>query len=268
MTSDSLDLAAYLDRVGLPAAPAADAAGLATLHEAHLRTIPFENIDVLLDRPPLLTPAALQDKLVTRRRGGYCFEQNGLFMLALAAAGFQPRPHLARVLFNRAVPGPRSHQFLTLSLGGRDWLADVGFGGPGLFSPLPLEAERVDVQNGVRFRLHLDSALGMILQRGRDDGWMDLYAFAEETCLPADIEMGNHFAATSAQSPFRRTLVCARTTASGRVTLNGARLAVFDGDGNDSRLLSDIDDLRSALAAQFGLVLEPVESIRLAPFLA
>ena len=268
MTPDSLDIDAYLDRIGLPAAPSADAAGLATLHEAHLRAIPFENIDVLLDRPPLLTPAALQDKLVTRRRGGYCFEQNGLFLLALVAAGFQPRPHLARVLFNRAAPGPRSHQFLTLSLGGRDWLADVGFGGPGLFSPLPLEAERVDAQNGVRFRLHFDPAIGMILQRGRDDGWMDLYAFADEACLPVDIEMGNHFTATSAQSPFRRTLICARTTASGRVTLNGARLAVFDGTGSDSRLLGDAHALREALAGQFGLTVEPDALARLTPFLA
>lgn len=268
MAPDSFDLDAYLGRIGLPAAPSADAAGLVRLHEAHLRAIPFENIDVLLDRPPLLASAALQHKLVTRRRGGYCFEQNGLFLLALAAAGFQPRPHLARVLFNRALPGPRSHQFLTLSLGGRDWLADVGFGGPGLFSPLPLEAGRVDMQNGVRFRLHPDPALGMILQRGRDDGWMDLYAFAEETCLPADIEMGNHFTATSAQSPFRRTLVCARTTISGRVTLNGARLAVFEDGGGDSRLLADAQELGEALASQFGLSLDPESLARLAPFLA
>jgi N-hydroxyarylamine O-acetyltransferase len=268
MTSHGFDIDTYLDRIGVADPPAADAAGLALLHEAHLRAIPFENIDVLLDRPPLLTPAALQDKLVARRRGGYCFEQNGLFHLALAASGFRLRPHLARVLFNRPLPGPRTHQFLTVSLDGRDWLADVGFGGPGLFSPLPLEPGRVDTQHGMRFRLHPDPELGMILQRGRDDGWVDLYAFADEACLPVDIEMGNHFTATSAQSPFRRTLVCARTTASGRVTLNGARLAIFDGAGNDSRLLSGADDLRSALAAQFSLILEPDEPARLAPFLA
>lgn len=269
MTSDPFDLAAYLARIGAAGPPRLDADGLARLHEAHACAIPFENVDVLLGPLPLLDPAALQDKMVGRRRGGYCYEQNGLFHLALGRLGFAARPRLARVLFNRPAPGPRSHQFLLVSVAGRDWLADVGFGGPGLVTAMPFEAGRVDAQHGARFRLIADPDRGMVLQRARDDGWMDLYCFDNEACLPVDIEMANYFTGSAPQSPFRRTLVCARPTRDGRATLNGARLALFrNGETGDSRLLGSAEELGTALAAHFDLVLPEDTLDRLMPLLS
>jgi N-hydroxyarylamine O-acetyltransferase len=266
--ADGLDLDAYLARLGEAGPPGPDADGLARLHAAHACAIPFENVDVLLGPLPALSPAALQDKMVTRRRGGYCYEQNGLLHLALAAAGFAVRARLARVLFNRPAPGPRSHQFLVVTIAGRDWLADVGFGGPGLFLPMPVETGRVDAQHGTRFRLQRHDEYGTVLQRARDDGWMDLYAFADEACLPVDIEMANYFTGTAPQSPFRRTLVCVRPTPDGRATLRGARLSLFHGGGTeDSRLLGSVDELGMALAAHFGLVLPRDTLDRLMPLL-
>lgn len=269
MTAHPFDLAAYLARIGLDRAPRADADGLARLHEAHACAIPFENVDVLLGPLPALDPVALQDKMVARRRGGYCYEQNGLFHLALAATGFAVRPRLARVLFNRPAPGPRSHQFLVASIAGRDWLADVGFGGPGLVTPMPLEAGRVDAQHGTRFRLLADPDVGTVLQRARDDGWTDLYGFADEACLAVDIEMANYFTGSAPQSPFRRTLVCARPTRDGRATLNGARLALFrNGETGDSRLIGSAGELGAALAAHFDLALPGDTLDRLMPLLS
>lgn len=265
MTGTVFDIDAYLGRVGLAAPPARNADGLVRLHRAHAFAIPFETVDVVLGRPPSLAPAALQDKMVARRRGGYCYEMNGLLALALAALGFAAVSRLARVLFNRPAPGPRSHQFLLVDLGGRRWLADVGFGGPGLVAPMPFEPGRIETQHGARFRLQPDPDLGLVLQRGRDDGWVGLYGFAEESCLPVDVDMANHFTATAAQSPFRRSLVCVRPTAEGRVTLRGSRLSLFAEEGNgESRPVGGAADLGAALAAHFDLVLPPADLERLA----
>ena len=94
--SNSLDLPAYLARIALPAPPAPDAEGLAAVQRAHRLVIPFENLDIPLGRGISLDPDAVFDKLVTRGRGGYCFEQNQLFLRALHAMGFTARPLLAR----------------------------------------------------------------------------------------------------------------------------------------------------------------------------
>src|SRR5262249_22835344 len=124
-----LDLAAYLERVGLPAAPSRTADGLAALHLAHATHIPFENLDVLLGRPVKLDGVSLQKKLVGDRRGGYCFEQNMLFSLVLERLGFKLARLAARVRYRANRLLPRTHMLLMVEADGARWLADVGFGG-------------------------------------------------------------------------------------------------------------------------------------------
>jgi N-hydroxyarylamine O-acetyltransferase len=128
--SDGFDLSAYLERITLKTAPTADIDGLAQIQRAHRLTIPFENLDVKLGRGISLDPVHVFDKLVTRRRGGYCFEQNSLFLRALHAIGFEARPLLARVwmMAPDGVP-PRTHTLNLVRIDGKDWIADAGFGG-------------------------------------------------------------------------------------------------------------------------------------------
>src|SRR3954471_22270117 len=135
-----MDLAAYFQRIGYRGSRKPDLALLSALTLAHSQSIPFENLDVLLGRPISLEPDALFQKLVLDRRGGYCFEQNGLFLEVLRELGFQVTPLSARVRLQRPrdFTPPRTHVFLRVELGGESWLTDVGVGALSLTSPLRL----------------------------------------------------------------------------------------------------------------------------------
>ncbi len=124
------DLDAYLARIDMPARPTPDAAGLDRLQHAHRLAIPFENLDVILGRGIAIDEASVFAKLVTARRGGYCFEQNRLFGDALTALGIEHRPLLARVWLGvtDTVP-PLTHTFSLVTVEEREWVADPGFGG-------------------------------------------------------------------------------------------------------------------------------------------
>src|SRR6185369_9612361 len=132
------DVDAYLARIGYSGPRVPTLPVLHALTAAHTQTIPFENLDVLLGRPIDLQPDAIFDKLVRRRRGGYCFEQNGLFLHALEALGFRVRPLSARVRLDRPrdYTPPRTHMFLRVEIAGESWLTDVGVGGLSLTSAL------------------------------------------------------------------------------------------------------------------------------------
>src|SRR5690606_32471949 len=106
-----------------------------------------------LGEPVLLGVDQLFSKLVYGRRGGYCFEQNGLFAWALQALHVQFQVLLARVQVQNPEPGPLTHQLAIASFGGREWLCDVGFGGPCIRYPMPFEAGRVEIQDSEAFRL-------------------------------------------------------------------------------------------------------------------
>ena len=143
MTS-ALNLDAYLDRIQWGGGTAPTFATLAGLLQAHLSHIHFENLDVLLGRPIRLDLDSLQDKLIRKHRGGYCFEHGTLFAAVLERLGFQAVPHTARVvLFNPRQASPRTHMFLKVSLPEGVFIADPGLGG--LAPPLP-----VPLKEGVR----------------------------------------------------------------------------------------------------------------------
>src|SRR6187402_3753354 len=139
----AMNLAAYFQRIGYRGRYHPDLALLSALTLAHTRSIPFENLDVLLGRPISLEPEALFQKLIVERRGGYCFEQNGLFLEVLRELGFQVTPLGARVRLQRprGFTPPRTHVFLRVELDGESWLTDVGVGGLSLTAPLRLMTE-------------------------------------------------------------------------------------------------------------------------------
>ncbi|NUW38926.1 arylamine N-acetyltransferase [Nonomuraea rhodomycinica] len=135
-------------------APSAET--LRAVHRAHVTAIPFENLDVVLGRGAPIDLESLQDKLVGRRRGGYCHEHNLLFAAALERLGFRVTRHLARIRLGR-LHLPRTHATLTVETeeGGR-WLADVGFGGEGLVEPLPFPDGAAARLGGWEWRLGRD----------------------------------------------------------------------------------------------------------------
>ena len=260
------ELNAYLDRIGMTPPARADSAALAAIQRAHRQAIPFENLDILLGRGIDLAPDAVFDKLVTRRRGGYCFEQNGLFGQALAAMGFATQRVMARVwlMDPPATPG-RTHVLLHATLSGASWIADAGFGG-GYAPPMPLVADRIIEDVDVRHRLRRDSAHGWMLERNGGDGWARQYSFQLDPVHDADIAIANHWTATAPDSRFTNGAVLGRILPDGDVTLIDRRLTRRRAGGGSQREIADPAAYRETLAETFGIALDEAEVAALPVF--
>ncbi len=246
----TIKLNAYLARIGLDAPPPATVGGLVALQRAHRRAIPFENLDIPLGRGISLDPEAVFAKLVTARRGGYCFEQNALLLPALHALGFTARPLLARVWLGGATePPPRTHSFSLVAIDGREWIADAGFGG-GDTPPMALEEGAVRSADGMIHRLRRDPEHGWMLERNGERQ----YSFTEDRVWPADLAMGNHWTSTSPASRFTALCVASIVTDGGLVSLTGT--------GG----LADAGAYRAALAERFGIMLADGDVARLELF--
>lgn len=199
---------AYLARVGVTRPRTPDLAALRELHAAHVSTIPFENLDILLGAGISLELDRIRAKLVDKRRGGYCFEQNTLFLNVLTDLGFRASPREARVRIGSAVIRPRAHMVLSVRIDGDEWLADVGFGGEGPIEPVAMSP---DLSPDPVHRV-VPEGSGHVLQMHSGDGWIDLYAFLPEAVHPIDFEVANWYTSTYPESPFVRGLTAQRTT--------------------------------------------------------
>lgn len=221
----SLDIAAYLDRIQVTQKPSATIEFLQTVHRQHVFHVPFENLDIHLDRTISLAPDALFDKIVRRRRGGYCFELNGLFQLLLEALDFRVYSTAARVLFGTETIPPRSHRLLIVTLDGTDWMADVGFGAFGLIEPLPLKTGLEHRQFTDRFRLEDNPLLGYVFQSYHDRSWHNQYAFTGDLHHPIDFAFANYYHSHSPQSIFTQKRICQLPTPEGRKRLEDTTLS-------------------------------------------
>ncbi|MGK3992193.1 arylamine N-acetyltransferase family protein [Sorangium sp. So ce1024] len=252
LDSPSLDLDAYLSRIGYRGALAPTREVLDALHTAHVHSIPFENVDILLGRRIRIDLASVQAKLVKARRGGYCFEHNTLFAAVLRRIGFKLTTLIARVRFNQTSISPRSHMLSLIDMPGGPLVADVGFGGPGLTRSARLvEGERqpqeIDV---VSFRRE-GSSLWVLESRGAEQP-QDLYAFTLEESYPVDYEVANHFTSTHPDSLFVNNLIAAIPTPEGRVTLRNRTLGVLH-RGQFERVELDRAAIVGVLRDRFGL---------------
>ena len=204
---------------------------LARLHRAHLAAIPFENLDIQMGRAVELDVASLQASLIRRRRGGYCFQQNGLFRLVLAELGYVVRQREARVRLDaNGNVSARTHLVLIATVDGRDWLTDVGFGGNGIVEPLDLESPSA-VQDGWAYRA-LREGRFRVLQRAGPGGWDDLYVFADDEIAPIDCIVGNWFTSTHPESRFVRTLTAQRMIGDTRHVLRNLSYSVARAGGD------------------------------------
>lgn len=226
MANAFLDL--YFRRIKYSRSPAVDLETLRDLHLLHLQHIPYENIDVFCHQGVKLDAETLTRKILLRRRGGYCFEQNGLFFMALTELGFRCHANMARVHRNRPQPGGRTHQVNLVELDGATWLCDVGFGGSGFRWPLLLQADLEVEQLGEIYRLHENEPHGFYLQKKMAGEWQPLYTFRVEAALPIDMEMANFYTANSSDHIFRGAIIGTRMTAHGRVTLSDHTFKLFD----------------------------------------
>jgi len=260
MPPEMFDLGAYLARIGYtgPREPTLDV--LHALTAAHAQAIPFENLDVLLGRGIELGPDAVFDKLVRRRRGGYCFEQNGLFLEALTALGFHAVPLSARVRIDRPrdVLPPRTHLFLRVEVAGESWLTDVGVGALSLTRALRFAVD--DEQATPHEPRRIVRLEGRWFHQARlGDAWSDVYEFTGEEMPPIDRELANWFTSTHPQSHFLGRLIVARAATGGRrITLQNGELKVRERDGRATvQTILSPEELLIVLAERFGLHFPP-----------
>ncbi|MGK9459138.1 arylamine N-acetyltransferase family protein [Streptomyces sp. G6] len=250
---------AYLRRLGadFPARPTLDA--LRELHLRHLRTVPFENLSVHLGEEIVLEEARLLEKVVGARRGGFCYELNGLFAALLSALGYEVTLLAARVYGDGGVLGiPYDHMALLVrTVDGGDWLADVGFGA---HSHGPLEfGERGEQEDpGGTFRIAAtgpDAADLDVLCDGKP-----VYRLEPRPRVLGDFVAGAWWHSTSPRSHFLQSPVCSRLTEDGgRVTLSGRRLTTTAADGGrEVREVTTDEEVLEVYRDLFGVRLDRV----------
>lgn len=252
-------LASYLARIGWSGPVAADLSTLFALHRAHVLAIPFETIDVQLGKPPGLDRQAIFAKLVGARRGGWCYEQNGLFGEMLETIGFPVTRLSAGVM--RAARGDAfvgTHLCLKVRADGDDWLCDVGFGSSQL-EPLPLR-EHAWRQPPFGGRLHR-LADGM-WQLAIEEGPNPLsYDFADAPANEADFARLCAWQGSDPDSLFVQTLAVQRRTADGHLMLRGKVLTETGPEGSRVRELGSADELVTLLRERFDLHIPEAESL-------
>jgi N-hydroxyarylamine O-acetyltransferase len=252
---DEKTLAAYLSRIGVPRPGAADAAALRTLHRAHQMTVPFENLSIHLGEPISLDSAALLDKIVTRRRGGFCYELNGAFALLLQALGAGVTRVAARVYGEAGLGPPLDHLALVVSPadGTGPWLADVGFGS---HSTHPLLFDSRDPQDDPAARFQLADAPEAdvdVLKDGQPQYRIERRARGLGEFVPTC-----WWQQTSPESHFTHSTICSRLTEDGRVSISGRSLIRTSGGTRTEEQLPDDDAVLAAYRDRFGIILDRV----------
>jgi arylamine N-acetyltransferase len=254
----TLDLAGYFARIGYGGAADPTLDVLGDLVTAHTRSIAFENLDPLLGVPvDDLSPEALVDKLVRRRRGGYCYEQNGLMGYVLEELGFGVRRFTARVVWTAGPGSPvpaQTHTLLGVAPPGAPQLllVDVGFGGQTPTSPLRLETGGVQQTTHEPYRLQSRGDV-LVLQAEIRGEWQSLYEFATRTAPPIDLLVGSWYVSTYPASHFVTNLMASLVTDNGRCNLAGRHLSIHGADGSEKIELPDAAAVVDALGDRFGI---------------
>lgn len=244
---------AYLDRIGVSAAVGRDAESLVRLHEAHLRTVPFENLSIHLGETIVLDEDAVVAKIVEQRRGGYCYELNGAFGWLLERLGFEVDRVSARVWAGDVLTPPFEHMALIVD---DEWLADVGFGQHALH-PLRIEdrAEQVD-PTGVFRLVDIEDGDVDVLDNG-----MPAYRIERRPRALSDFAMANWYQQTSPDAHFTQSLTCSRVLGSGRVTISGHKLIERGPHGRTETELDGTGVLQ-AYERYFGMTFSRVPHVR------
>lgn len=250
-----MDVEKYLARIGVsrPSAPTAEA--LRTLTRAHLEQVPFENLEIALERRcPSLEPEDLFRKIVEEGRGGYCFELNKLFYLLLRELGYDCYCAAARILYRRTELRPLSHRTVVVHAEGERWLCDVGFGGPSPKGALRLTPEEQTVE-GERFSSRGEDG-AVNVYRHDPDGVNLLVSFRDEPTPDVDFDVLNGYWGYHPGSVFTQKLVLYRCFPGGILSLVGDQFArTRRGEIMETRKISGGEELSSVLRSSFGLAL-------------
>jgi N-hydroxyarylamine O-acetyltransferase len=249
----SMDVSSYLERISYDGAGTPTLDTLRTLHRHHMLTVPFENLDIHLGRTIVLDEGAFFDKIVRQRRGGFCYECNGLFAALLRELGYDLDLLSARVANDAGRFGPEfDHLVLMVRLDGQQWIADVGFG-DSFLEPLALDGKEQSSGGMLYFIDHTPKDL--LLLRQENGVWAAKYAFTVQPRLLAEFAGMCVYHQTSPNSTFPRARICSRATPQGRITLSEMRLIHTINGERTERMLESEQQYAQALVEYFGIEL-------------
>ncbi|WP_232835813.1 arylamine N-acetyltransferase family protein [Actinocorallia populi] len=253
---DEGQIGRYLARIGAARPGEPDLEGLRALQYAHLRAVPFENLSIHLDEPVTLAEEHLYEKIVQRRRGGFCYELNGLFAALLRSLGYEVTLLAGRVRGSDGALGiPYDHLTLRVDLE-EPWLADVGFGE---FTDAPLRLDDRAPQHDTAGVYRITDRDGLL--EVHDTEGSSLVIDPRPAAL-ADFRAACWWHRTSPESPFTRGLTCSLRTAGGRVTLSGAKLITTEHGVRTETLLPDEAAVLAAYRTRFGIALDRAPALR------
>ena len=247
---------AYLQRIGVTGPVKPDYETLCTLQLNHLLHVPYENVDIVRDIPLSLEVDAIYDKVVTRGRGGYCFELNALFAWLLRNLGYQVKDYMGRFLINETVlPPMRRHRILGVTIDGEMYLADVGVGMVIPRVPFAIKPGVVSHQNGEQWKLEVEPFYGYVLYELKEDGWRALYSFTEEEQAEIDYVMPSFWCEKSPDSIFRAGDKIHIFTKDGRKSVAGREVKIFSPSGVEVILPQTDAEYYELLKVHFGIKL-------------
>ena len=253
-----LNIDAYLVRINYHGSLVPNAQTLRDLQVAHLLAVPFENLSIHAGEPIILENSALFEKIVARRRGGFCYELNGLFASLLSALGFEVVMLSAEVATKAGGFGPNfDHMTLMVVLEDR-WLVDVGFG-DSFREPLLIDERNEQVQNERSYRITLDDPYLVVLQRINTEGnqaWKAEYRFTFTPHQYPDYMEMCQYHQSSPESHFTRGRICSKATPDGRLTLSDMKLIKTTMSGaRQERLLSNQEQYDQTLRDDYGIIM-------------
>jgi N-hydroxyarylamine O-acetyltransferase len=248
-----MDVSAYLARIDYEGSLELTPEVLGELHYAHLLSVPFENLDIDQGREILLDERRLLSKIVTARRGGFCYELNGSFSTLLKDLGFKVDLLSSRVYENGDYSPKFDHLVLRVRLES-DWLVDVGFGDSYL-KPLQISDGEEQIQAGVAYRLERDSSEWVLLSKGEGSERERYYRFNLQPRQLSDFKGRCRYHQTSPESHFTQKRLCTRATRAGRVTISGQQLIITENGQRKEINLVDERSYLSALENYFGIKL-------------
>lgn len=250
------EVIAYLNRIGYNGPIDNSVSTLFLLQECHIHTVPYENIDILNGVRLSLDIPNLYDKIVVRRRGGYCFELNALFGWLLQELGFKVTRYFARFWRDSdEMPPKRRHQVLQVEAEGQLYLCDVGVGGIVPRQPILMKEQIEQVQGDESYKLIRDDYYGWVLCEQKRGEWRWIFSFTEEPQLPKDYMMASFWCEQAPESIFRKFTIAAIRTCEGRKSLDGRELKVFSQDGVAEVSLQTEAEVHEALRTHFGIVI-------------
>jgi N-hydroxyarylamine O-acetyltransferase len=246
------DVAAYLDRIGYRGQVWPNLVTLRGLHLTHLFTVPFENLDIYLDRGIELDEAAWFHKIVTSRRGGFCYELNGLFAALLSALGFPVTLLSARVRSPEGTYTPEfDHMVLLVQLEKR-WLVDVGFG-DSFREPLCLDRKGEQLQSNGTYRLTTSNRVWQYETLQEDGHWQPIYRFTRAPHRVDEFAEMCRFHQTSSNSPFTQGALCSMATTQGRITLTDKKFIEIKDHTRTEEEVPDVATWHTLLTERFGI---------------